>query len=169
MVYDKGLAHKYVFWNSVECFLITQYNSDTHNVRTLIPMNTRTQTLPLWASSKTEPANPQDWWSHHKCLAVDGNVAYHARHLIFACSSLPLHLCHFSGVHTWMLEGLYTFWVLVFHMIFLLMKINPLVTLAIQATFSRSYSWRARVCGAYGGSRSRFSMLNYISTSAPLE
>jgi hypothetical protein len=39
---------------------VTQYIGDTHNVRTLIPMNTRTQTLPLGASSKTVPANPQD-------------------------------------------------------------------------------------------------------------
>jgi tRNA U55 pseudouridine synthase TruB len=39
---------------------ITQYIGDTHNARTLIPMNTRTQTLPLGASSKTVPANPQD-------------------------------------------------------------------------------------------------------------
>jgi hypothetical protein len=40
---------------------ITQYIGDTHNARTLIPMNTRTQTLPIGASSKTVPANPQDW------------------------------------------------------------------------------------------------------------
>jgi hypothetical protein len=40
--------------------LVTQYNGDTHNARTLIPMNTRTQTLPLGASSKTVLANPQD-------------------------------------------------------------------------------------------------------------
>jgi hypothetical protein len=33
---------------------------DTHNARTLIPMNTRTQTLPLGASSKIVPADPQD-------------------------------------------------------------------------------------------------------------
>jgi hypothetical protein len=33
---------------------------DTHNARKLIPMNMRTQTLPLGASSKTVPANPQD-------------------------------------------------------------------------------------------------------------
>jgi hypothetical protein len=32
----------------------------TTPARTLIPMNTRTQTLPLVASSKTVPANPQD-------------------------------------------------------------------------------------------------------------
>jgi hypothetical protein len=31
-----------------------------HSQLTLIPMNTRTQTLPLGASSKTVPANPQD-------------------------------------------------------------------------------------------------------------
>jgi hypothetical protein len=41
-------------------FLITQYIGDTYNAHTLIPMNTRTQTLPLGASSKTVPANPQD-------------------------------------------------------------------------------------------------------------
>jgi hypothetical protein len=58
-------------------FRITQYIGDTHNARTLIPMNTRTQTLPLGASSKTVPTNPQDWRSHHKRLAVDGNVTYH--------------------------------------------------------------------------------------------
>jgi hypothetical protein len=44
----------------VTFFRITQYIGDTHNARTLIPMNTRTQTLPLGASSKTVPANPQD-------------------------------------------------------------------------------------------------------------
>jgi hypothetical protein len=45
----------------VDIFLrITQYIGDAHNARTLIPMNIRTQTLPLGASSKTVPANPQD-------------------------------------------------------------------------------------------------------------
>jgi hypothetical protein len=39
-------------------------------------MDTRTQTLPLGACSKTVPANPQDRRSHHRRLAVDGNVAY---------------------------------------------------------------------------------------------
>jgi hypothetical protein len=39
---------------------ITQYIRDTHNARTLISMNTRTQTLPLRASSKIVSANPQD-------------------------------------------------------------------------------------------------------------
>jgi hypothetical protein len=34
-------------------FRITQYIGDTHNARTLIPMNTRTQTIPLGASSTT--------------------------------------------------------------------------------------------------------------------
>jgi hypothetical protein len=61
-------------------FRITQYIGDTHNARTLILMNTRTQTLPLGASSKTVPPNPQDWRSHHRRLAVDGNVAYHWKH-----------------------------------------------------------------------------------------
>jgi hypothetical protein len=39
---------------------VTQYIGDTHNARTLIPMNTRTRTLPLGASSKIVPVNPQD-------------------------------------------------------------------------------------------------------------
>jgi hypothetical protein len=59
---------------------ITQYIGDTHHARTLIPMNRHTQTLPLGASSKTVPANPQDWRSHHRRLAIDGNVAYHWKH-----------------------------------------------------------------------------------------
>jgi hypothetical protein len=48
-------------WIVYLCFFfrITQYIGDTHNARTLIPMNTRTQTLPLGASSKTVPENPQ--------------------------------------------------------------------------------------------------------------
>jgi hypothetical protein len=62
-------------------FRITRYIGDTHNARTLILMNTRTQILPLGASSKTMPVNPQDWRSHHRRLAVDGNVAYHWKHL----------------------------------------------------------------------------------------
>jgi hypothetical protein len=52
------------------------YIGDTYNAHTLIPM-TRMQTLPLGASSKTVPANPQDWRSHRRRLAVGGNVAYH--------------------------------------------------------------------------------------------
>jgi hypothetical protein len=65
---------------STSFFRITQYIGDTHNALTLIPMNTRTQTLPLGASLKTVPANPQDWQSHHRRLAIDGNVAYHWKH-----------------------------------------------------------------------------------------
>lgn len=38
-------------------FLITQYNVDIHNARTLTPVNARKQTLPIWVSSKTGPAN----------------------------------------------------------------------------------------------------------------
>jgi hypothetical protein len=37
---------------------ITQYIGDTHNARTLVPMNTRTQNLPLGAFSKTVPVLP---------------------------------------------------------------------------------------------------------------
>jgi hypothetical protein len=43
-----------------DIFLFVAVNFATHNARTLIPMNTRTQTLPLGAFSKTVPANPQD-------------------------------------------------------------------------------------------------------------
>jgi hypothetical protein len=84
-------CHKFFFCGLIFVFVscshftgfflrITQYIGDTHNARTLIPMNTRTQTLPLGASSKTVPANPQDWRSHHRHLAVDGNVAYQWKH-----------------------------------------------------------------------------------------
>lgn len=43
-------------------------------------MNARTQTLPLWASSNTQPVNPQDWRSHHIHLIVDGNIVYYWKH-----------------------------------------------------------------------------------------
>ena len=42
-------------------FAITRYNSAAHNARTFIPTNARTQTLPLWGSSKARPTNPRDW------------------------------------------------------------------------------------------------------------
>jgi hypothetical protein len=61
-------------------FRITQYNADTHNARTLIPMNMRTQTLPLWAPLKDWAGRPRDSRSHHRRLAVDGVVAYHWKH-----------------------------------------------------------------------------------------
>jgi len=66
---------RYIFFNTVQ-------RRRSQHARTLIPMNTRTQTLPLWASSKIEPANHRDWKSHHMCLAVDGNVnvPYHWMH-----------------------------------------------------------------------------------------
>jgi hypothetical protein len=65
------------FW-TLDCFSCElQYTGDTHNARTLIPMNTRMRTLSLGASSKTRPANPQDWRSHHRHLVVDGNITYH--------------------------------------------------------------------------------------------
>ena len=35
-------------------------------------MHTRTQTLPLWVYSKTEPINSQNWLSNHRCLAING-------------------------------------------------------------------------------------------------
>jgi hypothetical protein len=43
-----------------DIFLFVAVSFATHNARTLIPMNTRTQTLPLGAFSKTVPSNPQD-------------------------------------------------------------------------------------------------------------
>ena len=54
-----------------------RYITDTYNARTLTSTYTRMQTLSLWASLKIDSANPRDWQSHHRHLAVDGNVAYH--------------------------------------------------------------------------------------------
>ena len=54
-------------------------------------MNTRTQTLLLWASSKTEPANPQNWRNHYRRLAVDGNVAYHWMHNTVKSQNIRFH------------------------------------------------------------------------------
>jgi hypothetical protein len=73
-------------------FWITQYVGDTHNARTPIPMNTRTQTLPLGASSKTVPANPQYWWSHHRRLAVDGNESTHVAFTFPSSTTLKLFI-----------------------------------------------------------------------------
>ena len=70
----------------------TQYNSDTHNSRTLTHPYEYTYAKPtLWASSKTEPANPRDWRSHHRRLAVDGNVAYHLMHNAVKSQNIRSH------------------------------------------------------------------------------
>jgi hypothetical protein len=45
-----------------------------------IPMNTRTQTLPLWALLKDCVDESRDWRSHHRRLAIDGNIVYHWNH-----------------------------------------------------------------------------------------
>ena len=70
-------------WSSYFNFFFWDYTVQlrhSQRTHTHTPMNTHTQTLSLWASSKTEPANPRDWRSHHWCLVVDGNVAYHWMH-----------------------------------------------------------------------------------------
>jgi hypothetical protein len=55
---------------------ITQYQADAQHARTLISINTRTQTLPLWALPKNDWAGrSRDSRSHHRRLAVDGDVA----------------------------------------------------------------------------------------------
>jgi len=71
---EDGYLLFFFFWDYT-----VQYR---HSQRTYThtPMNTHTQTLPLWSSSKTEPTNPRDWQSHHRRLTVDGNVAYHWMH-----------------------------------------------------------------------------------------
>jgi hypothetical protein len=59
------------------CFFGLHSTSETlttHAHLSLWPMNTRVQTLPLEASSKTGPTNSQDWRGQHRCLVVDGNV-----------------------------------------------------------------------------------------------
>ena len=72
---DAPLGRK--LWDDLFFLRIIQYNADTHNARTLIPMNARAQILPLWASSKIGPANhPWNWRSHHRRLAVDQYVVY---------------------------------------------------------------------------------------------
>lgn len=38
------------------------------------------KSYPVFASSKTKAANPQDWQSHNWRLAIDRNVAYHWKH-----------------------------------------------------------------------------------------
>jgi hypothetical protein len=60
-------------------FYITQNNVPQY-VCTLIPMNTRTQTLPLWAPPKNWTGKSWSSQSHHRRLAVDGNVAYNLMH-----------------------------------------------------------------------------------------
>jgi hypothetical protein len=48
---------------------------------TLTPMNTCTQTLPIWAHSKNSALNRSgDSRSHHWRIIVDGNVTYHLTH-----------------------------------------------------------------------------------------
>jgi hypothetical protein len=63
-IYHHNICHfdfsEYILFAMYFFFRITQYIGDTHNARTLIPMDTRTQTLPLGASSRTVPTNPQD-------------------------------------------------------------------------------------------------------------
>ena len=73
------------FWD----FTVQLRHSQRTHTRT--PINKRTQTLSLWASSKTEPANPRDWRSHHRRLAVDGNVAYHLMHNAVKSQNIRSH------------------------------------------------------------------------------
>ena len=65
-----------------------RHSQHTH---THTPMNTRTQTLLLWAFSKTEPANPRDWRSHHMRLAIYGNAAYHWMHNTVKSQNIRSH------------------------------------------------------------------------------
>jgi hypothetical protein len=77
------------------------YNSFT--VHTLSSLRTHVQNLPLGASSKTEPTNPQDWQSHHRRLTVDGDVAYHRKQkpLLEKCSFVPFHNPHLYQLSNW--------------------------------------------------------------------
>ena len=68
------------------CLLFLDYTVQlrhSQRTHTHTPKNTRTQTLPLWASSNTEPANSRDWRSHHRRLA--GNVPEHRLPLNAQC------------------------------------------------------------------------------------
>ena len=64
------------------------YNSDTHDTHTLTPINANPT---LRASSKTKPANSRGWRSHHKRLAVDGNVAYHLMRNVVKSQNIRSH------------------------------------------------------------------------------
>jgi hypothetical protein len=74
----QSVVHSYFV--GLHFFRITQYNADAHNMYILTPMNTRTQTLPLWALLKDWAGGSRDSWSHHWRFAVDGDVAYHWKH-----------------------------------------------------------------------------------------
>ena len=86
MVCKKNVGRdcNFIFWDYT---VQLRHSQRTH---THTPMNTRTQILPLWVSSKTEPANPRDWRSHHRRLAVDENIAYHLMHNIVKFQKNPL-------------------------------------------------------------------------------
>jgi hypothetical protein len=59
-------------------FWITQYIIDTRNTHSSLWTHA-CKSLPVGASSKTRPGNPQDWQSHYRRLAIDENVAYHQK------------------------------------------------------------------------------------------
>jgi hypothetical protein len=71
-VFKNTFIKVYMHHYSINIFLIhTVQRRRSQHARTLTPMNTRTQILPLWAP-------PNDWApTHHWHLVVDGNIAYH--------------------------------------------------------------------------------------------
>ena len=79
-----AISHLTSYWTPLDFNLLfwdhTVQLRHSQRTHTHTPMNTRMQTLPLWASSKTEPANSWDWRSHHRRLAIEENVAYHLIH-----------------------------------------------------------------------------------------
>ena len=52
-------------------------------------MNTRTQTLPLWAPPKDWAGRFRDLRSHHRRLAVNGDVVYHWKHSVVQLWNKP--------------------------------------------------------------------------------
>ena len=71
-----------IFWADPIFFSINTDTSARIHAHTLIPMNTRTHTLPLWAPSR-DWAGISSWnlRSHRRHLIVDGNVYSHWMHI----------------------------------------------------------------------------------------
>lgn len=84
-------AKKCLITNLRIFFSIRQGNADAYKARTLAPMNTRTQTLPLRIPSKTRltHSSRRDWRSYHRRFSINGNIIYHWNHKVDYGISAP--------------------------------------------------------------------------------
>jgi hypothetical protein len=62
----KAMSNRSVDSSDIVFFLNYTYNTDTHNANILTSMNTRTQTLPLWAPPKDWAGRSRDSRSHRR-------------------------------------------------------------------------------------------------------